>query len=248
MRATRAARCTLAAACATASTRRRITPTSAPAWTATRRSTGITCRCSATSSKAEDDARRRRQPARSCRGALRQPHEQRQPARSRSAAGAGGRRRRRTAEGRSSPRVPGAHADVEPDAVAARQAGGASGTIRGQHRDARDLNQRTYRAGEEVEDYCRACKVDRSHTVIVVDGSGWPLRVQCDYCESQHNFRGGPRTAVAGRPEAGRPEVGKPEGLQLRDSIRPAQQASAPALALVSDRERTAPPMLLQNQ
>jgi hypothetical protein len=55
------------------------------------------------------------------------------------------------------------------------------------------LNQRTYRAGEEVEDLCRACKVDRLHTIIVVDGAGWPLRVQCDYCQSQHNFRGGPR-------------------------------------------------------
>ena len=60
------------------------------------------------------------------------------------------------------------------------------------------MNQRTYRAGEEVEDLCRACKTDRLHTVIVVDGAGWPLRVQCDYCESQHNYRGGPRTVTGG--------------------------------------------------
>ena len=55
---------------------------------------------------------------------------------------------------------------------------------------------RAYRAGESIEDYCRACKVDRLHTIIVVDGSGRPLRVMCDYCESQHNFRGGPTTAT----------------------------------------------------
>jgi hypothetical protein len=54
---------------------------------------------------------------------------------------------------------------------------------------------RAYRAGESIEDYCRACKVDRLHTIIVVD-SGRPLRVMCDYCESQHNFRGGPATAA----------------------------------------------------
>ena len=66
---------------------------------------------------------------------------------------------------------------------------------------------RAYRAGESVEDYCRACKVDRMHTVIVVDERGRPIRVTCDYCESQHNFRGGPRVDVprlAGRAAPGR--------------------------------------------
>ena len=68
---------------------------------------------------------------------------------------------------------------------------------------------RTFRAGETVEDYCRACKTDRFHTVIVVDGAGRPIRVSCDHCDSQHNFRGGPRiesgsspTPTKGRPAA----------------------------------------------
>lgn len=52
---------------------------------------------------------------------------------------------------------------------------------------------RTYRAGETAEDLCRACKIDRLHTVIAVDAAGTPLRVQCDYCGSQHNYRGGGR-------------------------------------------------------
>ena len=52
---------------------------------------------------------------------------------------------------------------------------------------------RAFRAGETVEDYCRACKTDRYHTVVVVDGTGRPIRVACDHCGSQHNFRGGPR-------------------------------------------------------
>jgi hypothetical protein len=101
------------------------------------------------------------------------------------------------------------------------------------------LNQRTYRAGEEVEDLCRACKTDRLHTVIVVDGAGWPLRVQCDYCQSQHNYRGGPRTVTGG-----------PDGPQPGSSPSSPKPASPPesAPALVSDRERTAPPMSLQDQ
>jgi hypothetical protein len=78
---------------------------------------------------------------------------------------------------------------------------------------------RAYRAGDTLEDYCRACKLDRSHTVIVADASGRPLRVDCDYCHSQHNYRGGPRTETA--------ETAK----------------RSPLPPLVSERERTSSPM-----
>ena len=54
---------------------------------------------------------------------------------------------------------------------------------------------RQYRAGQTVEDYCRQCHEDRIHTIIVVDGNAQPLRVTCDFCRSEHNFRGGPRNA-----------------------------------------------------
>ena len=54
---------------------------------------------------------------------------------------------------------------------------------------------RQYRAGQSVEDYCRQCKEDRIHTVIVVDGNAQPLRVTCDFCRSEHNYRGGPRNS-----------------------------------------------------
>ena len=65
---------------------------------------------------------------------------------------------------------------------------------------------RAYRAGESIEDFCRVCKTDRLHTVIVVGEGGAPLRVVCGYCSSQHNYRGGPRveseTASVSRPSA----------------------------------------------
>jgi hypothetical protein len=99
---------------------------------------------------------------------------------------------------------------------------------------------RVYRAGEEVEDLCRACKTDRLHTIIVVDGAGWPLRVQCDYCQSQHNYRGGPRTATAGRPEGLQPQ-------RTASSPSPSPRTTS-GFPLVSDRERTASPMSLQDQ
>ena len=84
---------------------------------------------------------------------------------------------------------------------------------------------RAFRAGETLEDYCRACKTDRLHTVIVVDGIGRPIRVSCDYCESQHNFRGGPRVESSSPASAA-------------TSPRVARSPHEP-LALVTDRERT---------
>jgi hypothetical protein len=109
-----------------------------------------------------------------------------------------------------------------------------------------------YRAGESIEDVCRACKTDRTHTVIVVDGSGRPIRVTCDYCESQHNYRGGPRIAhdePSRRPHAsglsgGVPPPASPPSPQPAAAI----SRSADAFALVTDRERTAPPMTLSDQ
>jgi hypothetical protein len=47
------------------------------------------------------------------------------------------------------------------------------------------------RAGDSLDDLCRVCKTVRGHTVIVADLQGDPLRVICDYCGSQHNYRSG---------------------------------------------------------
>ena len=88
----------------------------------------------------------------------------------------------------------------------------------------------TYRAGGAIEDHCRQCKTDRMHTVIVVDHDGTPVRVVCDYCRSQHNYRGGPRVA----PSGVLPDVKAPPR---------ASRASGVPFPIVSDRERVAPAM-----
>ncbi len=85
---------------------------------------------------------------------------------------------------------------------------------------------RTYRAGESIEDICRACKIDRLHTVVAVDSGGAPLRVVCGYCGSEHNFRGGAHKAQPVSP--------------------PAPARTSPTRApfpIVSDRERIATTM-----
>ena len=93
---------------------------------------------------------------------------------------------------------------------------------------------RAYRAGESLEDFCRVCKTDRLHTVVVADADGRPIRVSCGYCHSEHNYRGGARIGV----EAGAPaRSATPLGSRPRSASDP--------FPIVSDRERTSPPMPL---
>jgi len=100
---------------------------------------------------------------------------------------------------------------------------------------------RQYRAGQSVEDHCRSCHEDRIHTVIVVDGNAQPLRVTCDFCRSDHNYRGGPRS---GNPSAFAKATADKKGLPPL-SAGPSHRSPVPSppLPLVSERERTAPPM-----
>jgi hypothetical protein len=95
---------------------------------------------------------------------------------------------------------------------------------------------RSYRAGESVEDYCRACKTDRMHVVVVVDNAGLPIRVVCGYCDSEHNFRGGPRI--------GRDERPAPRSASPTPRPGPAERETLP---VVSERERVAPAMTVQS-
>lgn len=100
------------------------------------------------------------------------------------------------------------------------------------------MNPKTYRAGESVEDFCRVCKTDRMHTVIAADGGGVPIRVVCGYCQSEHNYRGGPRIGTdAGRS---RGASGRAESTPVRASRPPSSREPFP---IVSERERIAPPM-----
>ncbi len=91
-----------------------------------------------------------------------------------------------------------------------------------------DSGQYHFQAGDALQDLCRACKTVRGHTVIVADAEGRALRVICDYCGSQHNFRGGDAAQAVSRPQAG-----QPSGLPVPP---------------VSERERTFPPTEISAQ
>jgi len=102
----------------------------------------------------------------------------------------------------------------------------------------------TYRAGDTLEDYCRACKTDRMHTVVAADLAGVPLRVICGFCRSEHNYRGGPGLdppgpsplAQANWPKASPPAVGE---------RRSRDETARGGIPVVSDRERSAPAMTI---
>lgn len=63
------------------------------------------------------------------------------------------------------------------------------------------------------------------HTVVAADAGGQPIRVVCGFCGSEHNYRGGPKVGVVDSPP--------------RAAIRPSRDP----FPIVSERERTAPPM-----
>jgi hypothetical protein len=76
------------------------------------------------------------------------------------------------------------------------------------------------------------------HTIIVVDSAGRPIRVACDYCESQHNFRGGPRIESGSAPSLQAPP---PSSRRLAEEGK--RDAARDPLPLVTERERTNSPV-----
>ena len=134
------------------------------------------------------------------------------------------------------------------------------------------MEARRYRAGQQIEDLCRACKADRMHTIIVVDSAGAPLRVSCGFCGSEHNYRGGGRTPASSpsvssgwaswdpgpgsgsaAPMPRNPSVESPSKTERPAGAIAARPTPASATAdaapfpLISDRERTLPPMSLDS-
>jgi hypothetical protein len=78
------------------------------------------------------------------------------------------------------------------------------------------------------------------HTVIAADPLGAPLRVACGYCRSDHEYRGGPRAAsLAGSSDGGGIA---PSASAAREPVPRTARGGFP---LVSDRERSAPPIVL---
>jgi hypothetical protein len=97
---------------------------------------------------------------------------------------------------------------------------------------------RHYRAGQSVEDHCRQCHEDRTHTVIVVDSHAQPLRVACDFCRSEHNYRGGARSATAPPVRANMPtgqQANKPTGHQFTSASSEVANRVSMSLPISSD-------------
>jgi len=72
------------------------------------------------------------------------------------------------------------------------------------------------------------------HAVVAADEDGRPLRVSCGYCGSEHHYRGGPRIGAAAAQAPAR---------EPRASTSAVPRAPRDPFPLVSNRERTAPPV-----
>src|SRR4051812_31756375 len=87
---------------------------------------------------------------------------------------------------------------------------------------------RPMRAGESIENHCRAFKTNLLHTVIVVDPDGRPLRVSCDYCEGQHNFRGGGRIDTAASFQPANPQPANSQPANVHSVPSPVEKPRLP--------------------
>lgn len=113
------------------------------------------------------------------------------------------------------------------------------------------------RAGDRIDDLCRACKAIRTHTVMAVGQDASVVRVVCDYCGSHHNYRGGEaaarRTTAEDAPDSR--SDGQPGDVQSgvdgppqsrgdgRAENRTGERTDGWAMPLVSERERRYPKM-----
>jgi hypothetical protein len=97
-----------------------------------------------------------------------------------------------------------------------------------------------YRAGESIEDFCRACKTDRMHTVVAADDEGQPIRVVCGFCHSEHNYRGGPRVGQESRVASWGGDITSPS---REPAAKRTVRSERDPFPIVSERERIAPPM-----
>ena len=77
------------------------------------------------------------------------------------------------------------------------------------------------------------------HTVIAADGDGQPIRVVCGFCQSEHNYRGGPRVAQESSTRGWGGQSATPSREVAR---RPAAKSEREPFPIVSERERIAPP------
>ena len=78
------------------------------------------------------------------------------------------------------------------------------------------------------------CKTDRMHTVVAADREGEPIRVVCGFCQSEHNYRGGPRITDD------EPRLWQQMPKPVRRVVPKAERSPFP---IVSERERVAPPI-----
>ena len=80
------------------------------------------------------------------------------------------------------------------------------------------------RTGGEVDAVCTKCRMVLAHTVIAMVGSK-PIRVQCNTCNGQHNYRAGagsipaPKRAPSGSGSASSPSTKAPKATAVRLSF-----------------------------
>jgi len=60
---------------------------------------------------------------------------------------------------------------------------------------------RSPRAGQRIDDQCRACKAPRTHVIVAIEADGEISQVVCDFCGRRHRYHGGAAPGPRGAGE-----------------------------------------------
>jgi hypothetical protein len=86
-----------------------------------------------------------------------------------------------------------------------------------------------HRVGGDIDAFCTRCKLELGHTVLAMVGSR-PVRVRCNTCGGEHNYRGSAparTTWVPASERAARPTVTSWEALLREKDLSNARRYSA---------------------
>jgi hypothetical protein len=87
---------------------------------------------------------------------------------------------------------------------------------------------KTSRVGGDIDAFCTRCKMELGHTILAMVGTK-PVRVRCNTCQGEHNYRGtsapAPRRTSSEPRE--RPQVTSWEALLANKDLSRARKYSA---------------------
>ncbi len=93
-------------------------------------------------------------------------------------------------------------------------------TVWGQMGDAQKMAAQKLQVGSDIVYHCTKCDLDLGHTIVAMVGAE-PVRVRCNTCRTERNYRAKKTVEAILRPSSVRPKIVRPDLYQqkLQDNL-----------------------------